>query len=162
MDIFDDKTVSEEKSFENDDEFKQFLGNNPKGILVVHETYREIDGVVAQPDTGEFVKWVKTNNPGVKIETQEYGKQLVLRSNDYWLPLVFLASDVTLPIYLNMVASYLYDKSKGLLKGEENRVHFSVVYEDKKAGKTKKFVFEGSGSELNKTINKFNVNKFME
>jgi len=162
MDVFDDKTVSEEKLLENDDHFRQFLDGNHKGILVVHEVYREIEDVVAQPDTGEFVKWIKTNNPEITIESQEYQKQLVLRSSDYWLPVVFLASDVTLPIYLNVVANYLYDKSKGLLRGEKNRVHFSVIYEDKNTGKSKKFFFEGSGDDLNKAINKFNVNKFME
>lgn len=78
------------------------------------------------------------------------------------MPIVFLASDVTLPIYLNLVANYLYDKSKALLRGEQNRVHFSAVYEDKSTGTTKKFIFEGNEEALQKAIKKFDVNKFLE
>lgn len=162
MDIFDDNTTSEEKSLEDDHQFRKYISNGPKGLLFVHEPFGGIEGVVAQPDTGEFVKWIKINNPEIAVETQKYQKQLALRSNDFWLPLVFLASDVTLPIYLNLVASYLYDKSKGLLRGEQNRVHFSAVYEDKSTGKSKKFIFEGSGEDLKMPIKKFDVNKFME
>jgi len=162
MDIFDDKDISEENDLEDDQQFREYLKSGSRGLLFVHEPVGEIDDIVAKPDTGEFVKWIKKNNPEVPIETKKYNKQLVLHSNDFWLPIVFLASDVTLPIYLNLVASYLYDKSKSLLKGEQNRVHFSAVYEDRNTGSTKKFVFDGNEEALQKTIKKFDVNKFME
>ncbi|MEJ2650016.1 MAG: hypothetical protein P8016_16600 [Sedimentisphaerales bacterium] len=162
MDIFDDKRISEEKSLEDDHQFREYIDSGPKGLLFVHEPFGEIEDVVAQPDTGDFVKWIKKNNPEIAVETQKYQKQLALRSNDFWLPLVFLASDVALPIYLNLVASYLYDKFRALLRGEQSRVHFSAVYEDKSTGKTKKFIFEGNEEDLNKAIKKFDVNKFME
>ncbi|MBI5591463.1 MAG: hypothetical protein HY881_13375 [Deltaproteobacteria bacterium] len=162
MDIFDDKEISEEKNLKDDHQFREYIDSGSKGLLFVHEPFREIEDVVAQPDTGDFVKWIKKNNPEIAVETQKYQKHLALRSNDFWLPIVFLASDVTLPIYLNLVANYLYDKAKGLLKGEQNRVHFSAVYEDKTTGTTKNFIFEGSEEALQKAIKKFDVNKFLE
>jgi len=122
MDVFDDKEIAKEEELDDDSDFRIFLEKQPIGIAVVHEGYRDIEGSVAQPDSGDFVKWVRANKPDINIDVPTYDKQLVLRSNDYWLPLVFLASDITLPIYLNLVANYLYDKSKGLLKGETQRV----------------------------------------
>ncbi len=144
MDIFDDKEISEEKNLEDNHQFREYLDSAAKGLLFVHEPFREIEDVVAQPDTGDFVKWIKKNCPEIAVETQKYQKHLALRSNDFWLPIVFLASDVTLPIYLNLVANYLYDKTKGLLKGEQNRVHFSAVYEDKTTGTTKNSFLKGT------------------
>lgn len=162
MNIFPEKLISEEKSLDDDKQFKEFIKNDPMGFLFVHENTFDTEDIAAKPDTGDFIKWLKVNKPDINVDSQKYDKLLFLRSNDFWLPLVFLATDVTLPIYLNIVANYLYDKSKGLLRGEENRIHFSAVYEDRKTGKTKKFIFEGSGEDLNKAIKKFDVNKFME
>ncbi len=78
------------------------------------------------------------------------------------MPLVFLASDITLPIYLNIVANYLYEKMKGALKGEKSRVHLSAMYKNTSDGITKKFEFEGDVDALQKAITKFNLNKYLE
>jgi len=163
LDIFDkqDKNIVEEIPVSDNSEYASFLKDGNNGILVVHEKYRNSDEIVAQPDSGQFIKWIRINHPEIKVEEQLYEKRLVLHSNEYWLPVVFLASDVTLPIYLNLVASYLYDMSKGLLKGENQRIHFSAVYEDKKKGITKRINFDGDENSLQKTIKRFDVNQFM-
>ncbi len=85
---------------------------------------------------------MRKNNPNINIEVQKADKRLLLRSGDYWLPIVFLARDITLPLYLNIVANYLYEKMKGALKGEKARVHLSAIYEDSSKDLTKKFDFE--------------------
>ncbi|CAN0540789.1 unnamed protein product [Ectocarpus sp. 12 AP-2014] len=133
-----------------------------KGITVLPESYREVDGLIVKADAGDFTKWVKLNAPEIEITANEGHSKLALRSGDYWLPLVFLASDVSLPIYLNVVSNYLYEKMRGALRGDKARVHLSAVYEDKKEGKLKRFDFEGDAESLRSAIKKFDLNKFMD
>ena len=132
------------------------------GIVVIPELFGDVDQPIVKADTGDFIKWLKITSPEVEIFNSVSMPKLVLNSGDYWLPLVFLASDITLPIYLNLVASYLYDKAKGALIGDTTRVHFSAVYEDKKEGKKKQFNFEGDVESLQKTIKRFDLNKFLD
>jgi len=162
MHPMDNNNVCEELVIDCETGFRNFRDNGDYDIEIVNEPFREIKEKVAQPDSGNFVKWVNINEPGLTINYHKNTKKLVLHSNDYWLPLVYLASDVTLPIYLNLVSNYLYDKSRNLLKNEKARVHMSAIYEDKESGKVKKFNFEGDTESLQKAITRFNLNKFME
>ncbi len=112
-------------------------------------------------DAGDFAKWIRVNQPECKVELPKVESLLVLRNSDCWLPLVYLATDVALPVYLNIVSTYIYDKMKGALVGETVRIHLSAMYEDKKAGIVKKFVFTGDREALESAIRKFDVNEFM-
>ncbi|TDX29368.1 hypothetical protein DFO67_10744 [Modicisalibacter xianhensis] len=133
-----------------------------EGITVLPESYREVDGLIVKADAGDFTKWIKLNAPEVEIMASEGHSKLALRSGDYWLPLVFLASDVSLPLYLNIVSNYLYEKMRGALRGDKARVHLSAVYEDKKEGKFKRFDFDGDAELLKSAIKKFDLNAFMD
>lgn len=61
-----------------------------------------------------------------------------------------------------LVASYLYERMKGELKGESTRVHFCAEFEDKHNGKIKRFTFDGDADALQKAIKRFNVNDFLD
>lgn len=145
-----------------DAEVPDTIPHDHDGIVVLPEPYREIEGLVVKADAGDFAKWVKSNAPEVGITYSEGYSKLTLRSGDYWLPLVFLASDVTLPVYLNIVSNYLYEKMRGALKGDKVRVHLSAIYEDKKKGKFKRFDFEGDAESLKSAIKRFDLNDFLD
>lgn len=162
MDIFDDKESCEVIIVDDDNEFNEFLNSSPSGLALVSEKYRECEGLVLKAGAGDFSKWLRQNKPELNVEVRKTDKQLVLRSGDFWLPLVFLASDVTLPVYLNLVASYIYDRMRGALRGEKARVHLEAIYEDNQEGVVKKFSFEGDVDGLQKAIKRFDLNKFME
>ena len=162
MSILEPKDICELVAIDDDSAFKNYLGSDPSGFAVVTEKYPDCEGDVLLSGAGDFAKWVRRNAPEIKVKVNKADKHLMLRSGDYWLPLVFLASDVTIPVYLNIVANYLYDKMKGSLKGEKNRVHLSAIYESKKEGVSKRFNFEGDSDSLQKTITKFNLNEFMD
>lgn len=162
MDIFDDKESCEIVAVDDDKDFRKFLTSTPQGITFMPEKYQGCEDLVMKADAGDFAKWLKKNKPGLNVEVRKADKKLVLRSSDFWLPLVFLASDIALPVYLNLVSSYIYDRMKGALSGEKGRVHLKVVYQDKENNITKKFTFEGNVDGLQKVINKFNLNKFMD
>ncbi|WP_113907998.1 hypothetical protein [Aliidiomarina celeris] len=144
-----------------DSEILSEIPSASKGITVLPEPYRDVDGLIVKADAGDFTKWVKLNAPEIEITANEGHSKLALRSGDYWLPLVFLASDVSLPLYLNIVSNYLYEKMRGALRGDQARVHLSAVYEDRKEGKIKRFDFEGDVESLKSAIKKFDLNKFM-
>jgi hypothetical protein len=162
MSPLEPKEICEVIPVEDDADFQSYIEANPSGLVMLAEPWRDWPDAVLQPHTGDFAKWLKINAPSINVEIRKTGQRLVLHSNEYWLPLVFLANDVTVQIYLNMVASYLYDKLKGALKGETARVHLSAVYEDKTNDVVKRFDFEGDIEALQKAIKRFDLNKFLD
>ncbi|MFH1117070.1 MAG: hypothetical protein V1792_24395 [Pseudomonadota bacterium] len=155
------KDLFEIHSISEDSDFRDYVDTDPTGLKIISLEYPGCNERVLYSEAGDFEKWIRKSKPEINIEVEKVNRKLVLQSGDYWLPLVFLASDVTLPIYLNIVASYLYDKIKGALKGEKPRVHFSAVYQDELAGVTKKVEFEGDIDALSKIITKININKLL-
>jgi len=136
-----------------------------QGILVLPtENWRQTGVTVFMPETFSFVKWVKQNNANsnrVSVVSLEENKIADLRSADFWIPLAYLFSDTSLQIYLNIVASYLYDRMRGVLQGEKRIVDLEVLIEDKKAGRTKRFTYHGSYDGLKEIIKKIDINEFV-
>ena len=148
-------------TLEDDAEYKAFLLEG-QGLRFVPEPYRPESPLSLVSDFGDFAKWVRQHNPSLPISIPTATPKLLLRNADVWLPLVYLAGDTSLQVFLNMAASYLYDKSKGSLKSEQPRVHMRAVYQDKQSGKTKKFEFSGDADSLAKAIKKFDLNNFFD
>jgi len=162
MNIFDDKETCEIQIIDDDRDYRAFTKSPSADIVFVPEPYGECKGLVMKADAGDFAKWLRRTKPELGVELRKAEGKLMLRSSDWWLPLAFLATDVALPIYLNLVANYIYDRMKGALRGEKSRVHMEAVYEDKQDGVVKKFRFEGDVDGLEKAIKRFNLNKFMD
>lgn len=161
MTFIEPKEVCELSKIENLPIDKSIVSGK-NGIVIVPESYGEVGSSVVKADAGDFIKWLKTESPNIETHNDIEVPKLVLRSGDYWLPLVYLANNIALPVYLNLVANYLYDKARGALKGDTTRVHLSAVYEDKEAGVFKKFDFEGDTESLQKAIKRFDLNKFLD
>lgn len=149
-------------SIEDGAAFLAFSAKNPTGLEMVAEQYGEGQQVAVKSDAGDFAKWLRATSPDLNVVLESMAPKLVLRSGDIWLPLTFLASDIALPVYLNLVASYLYDRMKGALKGESNRVHFCAEFEDKANGIIKRFTFDGDADALQKVIKRFDINDFLD
>ncbi len=93
-------------------------------------------------NTGDFVKWVQRAHPEITVNVGD-AERLTLHASDIWLPLIFLAQDVTLPAFINMVTSYLYDRLRGSLPSDRNKVHLSVRYREPKSGAVAQFEYHG-------------------
>ena len=161
MSHLESKDICELLDVPDDTAFLEF-SKSGQGLAMIPEVYGQAKQVLLKAEAGDFAKWIRTARPDVPISVQGGTPKLVLRSSDYWLPLIFLASDVTLPVFLHIVGSYLYEKMKGLLKGETARVHISVLFQDKKSGRVKRFNFEGDAAALDKVIRKFDLNQFLD
>lgn len=134
-------------------EFNSFVTSS--GIKVIPRPYSSINEKTLFRDTGSFMKWLKINK-NINIDYDSNVKKVSLNNNDFWFSLVYLASDTTLQIYLDLVVTYIYDKLKGSLQGEKNTttVHLSAQY--KEGNKIKEFTYNGPLE----GIKKFDPNKF--
>lgn len=135
--------------------------NSSSSIVIIPQNTKT-NGKSLSSYTGDFAKWIKLNNDNVEIEILPHENKTELRSEEFWLPLVFLAQDITLPVYLNMVSSYLYEKTKGSLSTDNNRVSLSAKYYNKNTGTYKEFSFKGSTDTFQKKFKKIDMNKFYD
>lgn len=125
------------------------------------------DGVerAFQPDTVAFYKYsVANKDSDIKIELFENKgeeKVLALHSFDIWIPMMYVAGSVMLPIAINLVSSYVYDRMKGRPK-DEPTVHFNLLYEDKEKGVSKHLSYKGSIEGFKENFEKVDVNKIWE
>jgi len=124
------------------------------GIKIVTENYNTLERKILKSEAGQFAKWVKNNYSKISIDYNSDAPKLVLRNDEFWFPLVYLAADVSLHFFLDIILNYLFSKIKGALKGEEKKaiVHIKAEFKDQKEGKYKRFVYEGPASKL-KDIN---------
>lgn len=156
------KDICDLRSVEDATAYRAFSAKHPSGIEMIAEQYGEGQQVAVKSNAGQFAKWLRANNPELNVVLESKAPKIILRSGDIWLPLVFLASDIALPIYLNLVASYLYDLMRGALKGDSTRVHFCAEFEDKVSGRIKRFTFDGDADALKSAIKRFDVNEFLD
>jgi hypothetical protein len=141
------------------DAFMEYFRSTDLGVSFIPEPYGGSTASL-KADSGDFAKWLKSQHPELPITIPASVPKVVLHGADVWLPLVYLAGDTSVQIFLNMVASYLYDKAKGGLKTERTRVHMSVIYRDKREGKSKRFEFSGDQESLAKAIKRFDLDNF--
>jgi len=149
------------EDFEATQEDRVFL-SAVGGIRVLpHESFRGFKGYVHQPEAYRLAKWLQQNEPEISV-TIEDAPVVDLRSEEYWLPIVFLATDVTLPFYLNVAANYVYDMARGALKRDQTVVHLEAVHQDRKTGKTKRFTYSGPVDGLKACVKKFDPGSVMK
>ena len=142
-----------------DDAFNEYFKSTKTGVCFVPEPYGDAASTL-KADSGDFAKWLRSQHPDLPLTLPKSVPKILLHSADIWLPLVFLAGDTSMQIFLNMAASYLYDRAKGGLKTDQPRLHMSIIYQDKKQGISKKFEFSGDQESLAKAIKRFDLHNF--
>lgn len=146
--------------FEPDPDCQAFSESTRTGLRFVAEAQDGRSPASLKADFGDFAKWIRRQNSDLDIQIPEGTPKIALHGADIYLPLIQLAADTSMQIFLNMTASYLYDRAKGAIKTDTPRVHMSVIYQDKKQGKTKKFEFSGDQEALSKAIKRFDLDNF--
>lgn len=143
-------------------ELTSFVQKNPKGILCVPENAtKQSPYNVVMPQTYDFAKWIRKNRKDITINVAESEGIKSLHSHDFWMPIVVLASDMSVQVFLGLVSSYIYDRIKGALKHDKANVHVQAYYKEASGGVIKKFSYEGSIEGFEKVAKKFNINKFL-
>jgi hypothetical protein len=134
-------------------------------IILPYDKWGSFSSTTFIPETFNFVKWIKQKErieKNISILDVKEKNIADLRSAIIWLPLVYLFSDISLPIYLNFIANYLYDKWKGALRSDRCEVKFEVLIENKSDKKTKKFSYEGSHQGLKEIVKRVDFDKMLE
>lgn len=156
------KDISQITLVEDDTDFRLQTQKHPNGIVFRSRRHGDSDDEIIEADVSDFAKWLTSEHPHLPIDLPNNTNRLLLRNEEIWLPLAFIAGDVSLPIYLNLVSNYLYDRMKGSLKGSPPKVNLTVEYHDATSGKTKRFKYSGDGQTLMSITKKFDVNKFLD
>ena len=141
-------------------DFKAFAADGA-GIMIVPESYGQTPQKVLFPEAGRFAKWMKAKRSDIQVNIDHSYPGLDLKDQDIWMPLIYLSQDVSLQLFLKIVAAYLYDRLKGSLKTDRNMVHLKVCYEDTEHGSSKLFEFNGNTEALEEAMRRFHVNKFL-
>lgn len=165
----EDQFEYEKINFNLSDYFERAYTKEPdelSGILVLPSpNWRGTSDSVYLPETFNFLKWAKNVQkiePRISLAEVENTKVADLRSYDIWLPIVYLFSDVSLQIYLGIVSSYVYDKLKGALQNEDQKIDIEAYVEDKKKGQIKKFSYHGSYKGFKEVAEKININELLD
>jgi hypothetical protein len=147
----------------SEDEMNLFdQSSDAVAITILPEPLGEKGEMLFSSDSGEFAKWIKNKNPSLSVEFNRSQDLMVRRANDIWLPLVKLAGEVSLAVFLGVISNFLYDMMKGALKADSQRIHLSILYKDEKNKKLKKFKFEGDAKALKDAIKKVDLNEFAD
>lgn len=161
-DIFESKDTHKVEVIDDNPELISFMQKNPKGILCVPENItKQSTYNVVMPQTYDFAKWIKKNREDITISVAESEGIKSLHSYDFWMPIVILASDMSVQVFLALVSSYIYDRIKGMLKHDNANVHVQAFYKEAPEGVIKKFSYEGSVEGFEKVAKKFNISKFL-
>ena len=161
--IFETKDTHKIEVIEDNPELTSLIRINTKHILCVPESVTRQSGCkVIMPQTYDFAKWIRKNKADITIDVAEPEGIKSLHSYDFWMPVVILASDMSVQVFLNLVSSYIYDRIKGALKHDKADVHVQAYYEETPHGVIKRFSYNGSIKGFEKVAKRFNMNNFLD
>lgn len=105
-----------------------------------------------------FIKYCRQNDFNHSYKLLDSGdiSELSLHSFDIWMPIIWVGSEVLLPLIVNMAANYIYDKMKGREK-EDTQVDMTFIVKTK--GKNKSLHYKGDAKAFKKTFDKIDLNK---
>ena len=146
-DLFTAENISEETKGKLTDD----------SIVAIPGKYSEGEYYFAQ-ETIEFIKFCRENDKDHSIELLAEGdiKVRSLHSFDIWMPVLWIATEILLPLAVGLVTNYLYDKMKGR-EHEDAKVDLTVIIG---SGKNKKEIrYNGDAKTFKDTFEKIDINK---
>ncbi|MBQ5995539.1 MAG: hypothetical protein IJL63_06765 [Clostridia bacterium] len=127
-------------------------------ILILPTKYENDEYYFAQ-ESIDFIKFCRQYNDSNSIDILSDNdiKMRSLHSFDLWMPVIWVASNVVLPIVVGLVTNYIYDK----LKGRENEdAQIDITFMVNRDGEEDKIIhYKGDAKTFEKTFNKIDINK---
>lgn len=127
-------------------------------ILIVPAKYDDNEYYFAQ-ESIDFIKFCRQcdDSNSIDILSDDDIKVRSLHSFDLWMPVIWVASNVVLPIVVGLVTNYIYDK----LKGRENEdAQIDVTFMVNRDGEEDKIIhYKGNAKTFEKTFEKIDINK---
>ena len=116
-DYFMEKEVS--------DQLKEKMNNND--MIVLPYKYGDGEYYYAQ-ETINFLKYSRQTNQKLTIDILPDGdiKVRSLHSSDIWMPFLWIGSSIVLPLLVNLVSNYIWDKIRGR-EQENSNIHVTIM-----------------------------------
>ena len=126
-------------------------------FLAIPARYGKNEFYFAQ-ETIDFIKFCRNHSPehSFDVLADDDIEIRSLHSFDIWMPIIFVASNVLLPIAINIVSSYIYEKMKGREKEDAN---VDVTFYVKKEGEEKYIHYSGDAKTFRDNFEKIDLNK---
>ena len=126
-------------------------------LLAVPAKYVDGEFYYAQ-ETIDFIKFCRQNDPDHSFDVLADGdvKLRSLHSFDIWLPIIWVAAEVLLPIAINVVSNFISDKLKGREKEEANVDLTMIVIRE---NEEKTIHYHGDAKTFKETFEKIDLNK---
>ncbi|WP_292594799.1 hypothetical protein [Mesotoga sp. UBA5847] len=99
-----------------------------KDILILPEPHEHSKYYFAQ-ESLDFLKFCKSLDDGVNLDILADSNRIIVferRSFDIWMPTIWIAEKVLLPIVVGLVTSYILRRIRGREK-EECKVNLSII-----------------------------------
>ncbi len=137
-----------------DEAGKVFGGND---CIALPLPYNAQECYYAQ-ETIDFIKYCRESDDVFSIDTLASGdfKSRSLHSFDIFMPILWIASEVLLPIAINLVSDYIHDKMKGR-EHEEANVELSFIVE--RSNERKMLHYKGPANAFREEFEKVDLNE---
>ncbi len=129
---------------------------NTSDILIMPYKYNE-DFYFAD-ESVSFYKYCKNKSldQDIDILADDNIKVRSLHSFDIWMPLIFIAKDILLPIIINVVSDYINEKRKGR---EDEPCDVDITFKVKHGNDVKELHYKGSAEAFKDNFEKIDINK---
>ena len=129
---------------------------NTSDILIMPYKYNE-DFYFAD-ESVSFYKYCKNKSldQDIDILADDNIKVRSLHSFDIWMPLIFIAKEILLPIIINVVSDYINEKRKGR---EDEPCDVDITFKVKHGNDVKELHYNGSAEAFKDNFEKIDINK---
>lgn len=154
---------------DTNDELSNFFELSQQSSLEVEKNVNNVDFIAIPSkykdgsyyyakESVNFIKYCRQNdfNHSYKLLDSGDVSELSLHSFDIWMPIIWVSSNVLLPLIVNMAASYIYDRMKGREK-EDTQVDITFIVETK--GGKKSLHYKGDANAFKESFDKIDLNK---
>lgn len=126
-------------------------------FLVVPSKYSDGEYYYSQ-EAIDFIKYCRQEKSKCKCDILSEGNIKVrsLHSFDIWMPVIWIASEIALPLVISILASFIYEKMKGREKEDVN-VDLTITVNNGK--KTKSLHYKGDAKTFKESFEKIDITK---
>ena len=126
-------------------------------ILAVPIRYNDGEYYFAQ-ETINFLKFCKQKSPGYTADILSDGdiKIRSLHSFDIWMPIIWVGSSLALPVIVNLVSNYIWEKLRGR-EQEDAKVNVTIMVQ--RGRNTTELHYDGDAKTFKETFEKIDITK---
>ncbi len=127
-------------------------------FLIFPEQQNERESVFAQESLA-FYKFTKQSKPDVRIAfyaDEDTFQVKSLHSYDIFMPIIFVATNILLPLAVGLVTNFVYDRMKGR---EHEDCNLNVKFVVQNDETIKELTYEGTIKDFEKAFEKIDITK---